>query len=105
MLNSNCISLSDVLKLLFERAGEAFSITFISLDFAKKTGGDIITLNDCIIPKRNKIVAEKISATENSTNFGRKRRNTIDILNRQNDKWYRVHIDLIKSFNNKEVVW
>ena len=44
----------------------------------------------------------KISATDNSTNFGRKRRNTIDILNRQNDKWYRVHIDLIKSFNNKE---
>lgn len=101
------ILLSEVLEFLFNRSDinpTPFSIIAISYDHKRDTGGDILKLDNCIVPTQKRLTAEKTAAPK-SSNPAHRNHNTINLLNKQNDTFIKIHIDLIVEFNNQTVIW
>lgn len=101
------ILLSEVLEVLFNRSDmnpTPFSIIAISYDEKRNTGGDILKLDNCIVPTQKRIGTAKAPGSK-SSNHAHRQHNTINVLNKQTDTFVKIHIDLIVEFNNQTVIW
>lgn len=101
------ILLSEVLETLFNRSEKnptPFSIIAISYDAKRGTGGDILKLDNCIVPTHSRIATPK-QLVGKTANHAHRKHNTINVLNKQNDTFVKIHIDLIVEFNNQTVIW
>lgn len=99
--------LTELLTILFDRSDinpTPFSIIAISYDERRGTGGDILKLDNCIVPTQKRI--DKVATqTTKTTNPEHRRNNTINLLNKNNNQFVKLHIDLIVEFNNHKVIW
>lgn len=105
------IFIKDVLTQIFDRNGGAtpFSLLFCSFDKERRRGGDIIKVEDAIIPTADRLKSfkkEHPSLTPiKSTNPSHQENNTINIFLHKNNKYIKVHVDLMLEFNGKTIVW
>jgi len=101
------ITIKEVMELLYNKYNKTpFSLTFVSLDFNRNKGGDIIRLENCLVPR-----ASFITQRTNSEILTSKHKpnhlinNTINVAIGATDRLVKIHIDLITEFNNKRVIW
>lgn len=101
------ITLKEVLEFLFNRsaAPAPFSIVAVTADFKRKKFGDILKLDNVIVPARHRNLPASERISEGGAHGERRQNNTINLLNKNTDEYVKVHLDLICEFNDKKVVW
>lgn len=102
------IHLNDALRTM--RNGEPFSVSFITLDENRKKGGDIISLEKCLLPSSEN-ESKKLNgfeSIENKTDF-KKKPNHYEHATRnvllENGHIKKFHIRLMLHFNDKKVFY
>ena len=103
------ILLTDVFETLFNKSDPnptPFSIIAISYDAKRETGGEILKLDNCIVPTSKRVGNKpQLPVFSKTKNAAHRKNNTINLLNKNNDTFIKVHIDLIVEFNNQKVIW
>lgn len=106
------ITLQDALKQMDNKDahGKAvpFSIEFWTADRKKKTGGELIKVDSCILARNQK--KEKGTQASGAENKNSKAQNhwensTRNILILSSNRIRKCHIRLIENFNGKKVLW
>ena len=104
------VSLADILKEMDK--GEPFAITFCTANRKKKSGGEMIQLEGCVLHNRTKASSKAPHAVkdieaEETTISRPPHHNQNDTRNIRlaNGQVRKLHIRLITSFNNKTVIW
>ena len=96
--------------LIEMKNGDPFSISFVTLDQARKVGGEIISIEKCMLASLNDELRKEIgfTVTENKTDFKKKPKHyenaTRNIL-MENGHIKKVHIRLILQFNDNKVFY
>ena len=102
------ITLSEVMAVLFNRSNPApvpFSIIAVSYDNRRGTGGEFLKLENCIVPPSKEKNSSEAAEQSAAGKVSRHRNNTVNLLNKMNDTYVKVHVDLIVEFNNQKVIW
>jgi len=80
-----------------------FSLTFVTCNRAKKTGGELITYNHVTLPQRERVelhTAQNQQKNEKKTGY----RKTTVMLRTSGDEFREAHIHLIRKFNGEKVL-
>lgn len=111
------ISLGTALKLTNQKnhRGEPtpFSLTFVTANRSKKTGGEIITVKRAILSKYEKSLPAHLqdAGTTRTTSTGKGKNpnhffnGTRNIIDLDTQTFIKVHIRLITHFNGQQVTW
>lgn len=104
----NIIHLKDALSEI--KNGIPFSISFVTLDENRKKGGDIISLQKCILAsvdndsKKDKgfeVIGNKTDFRKSPNHYEHATRNVL----LQNGHIKKIHIRLMLTFNDKKVFY
>lgn len=104
----NIIHLKEALSEI--KNGGLFSISFVTLDENRKKGGDIISLDKCLlasldddskIKKGFEVIGNKTDFKKSPSHYEHATRNVV----LENGHIKKIHIRLILTFNNKKLFY
>ena len=112
-MDENIISLQqvryEIKQMLMSQTPVSFQICFVTANRSEKTGGEIIDLNNCLLLRNQrgrpfkqatniKLIKSAIRDPKHHSN------QSFNIIQRDTDRIYKVHINLTIGFQNKSVV-
>lgn len=105
------IPLRDSLKLMdrldHRSSPVAFSVTYVTCDRKRKTGGKIVTAEGAILSKHNKLLPQHVRRVDG---FGGSKKpasyeNATRNIQTPDGTITTIHIRLIKAFNGHPIIW
>lgn len=110
-MNSDIISLKDALKLMdrLDHKGKPipFTITFVTANRKKNTGGKKLQIDGAILSKHNKLLPLHIRRVDGfgGSKHPKSHENATRNIQAPDGAITKVHIRLITSFNQFKIIW
>lgn len=115
-MTGDTIELRDVLQEMHAKlpggAPKPFQVSFVTADRKQATGGEVITLPKVVVYGQDQPSGAKQKATNSRPEAARSRKKpahranrTVNLFAPGPQRYYKAHIDLLLTFNEKWIIW
>lgn len=110
-MNSNVILLRDALRMMdrldHKNRPIPFSLSFVTADRRRNTGGEIMSISGAILSKHNTILPKYVRTVDGfgGSKSPRHYENATRNVQSPDGSITKVHIRLITTFNGQKIIW